>query len=607
MFIVHGWHLKQFRRYLVLACLVLLLGLGRQLNLPIAAAQLPSFTSPSSNIQAPPVGVERRGTLESAAVRLDGRELFRIASPTVLNRNEPGILVPVEARARQVEVNLARVIAEGKKTDAPTLNPNTLQVVIETVNGQPVLFVKDTGLAEAQVLLTVTNTDAQFHATSSTNLARKWQAILQKELRQAVELRKPDAFRQQVTTVIFTTIATVLLTLVFGTIWAFLGRRKHHLEKRRIEERRAAEAEAMQQDLLAAESPDVAVGRQPLHEVRHHVGIQRRLQFVRFLRWLLFWAIAFVWVVGIAYSLNTFPQTRQFAKRVVTIPIVLLFAWFVTGFTNRVTDLLTDRFIQSRELKQSLTETSLQRITTIANVIKGLKMVLLYAIAILWVLQWLNLIPGSILTLGALLALVISFAAQNLVKDLVNGFLILFEDQFRIGDMIRVGTTSGLTEVSGLVENLNLRITQLRNETGNLITVPNSSIAQVENMSRDWSRADFRIEVAYNTDVDRAIAVVRETLSDMAQDPDWQALILDSQEMLGVEQLSHTGILIRVWIKTIPLKQWIVVREVRRRIKIAFDRHHIQIGTPQQIWMGNHNSNSSPIEDAQPGSAHQPQ
>jgi small-conductance mechanosensitive channel len=269
---------------------------------------------------------------------------------------------------------------------------------------------------------------------------------------------------------------------------------------------------------------------------------------------------------------------------------VLLMTWFLTGLINRLTDFVIEHFIEIREQDQSLTEVNLQRITTIASVLKGLKMVLVYVVGILWFLQWLHLAPGAILALSALVALAVSFAAQNLVKDLVNGFLILLEDQFGIGDYVEIGTASGL------VENLNLRITQIRTDEGNLITLPNSLIAQVENMSRTWARTDFRIEVAYNTDVDLALAVVRETVDDMAQDPEWQSLILDTHELFGIDQISHTGIVI--WIKTAPLKQWMTARELRRRLKIAFDRHNIQIGIPQQMLRGEVSALLNPGEDS---------
>ncbi|PZV11620.1 MAG: mechanosensitive ion channel protein MscS [Leptolyngbya sp.] len=557
----------------------------------IALGQLPSLTSPNNAAQPLPSGVERRGTLESTGVRLDGQQLFRIASPAVLNRSQPDSQIPVEVRARQIEGNLEQLVTGTGLPDKTVLDPKTLQVLIETINGHPVLLVKDATLVEPKVLLTVTDADAQYASSRKDRLAAQWQKILESELRQAVELRQPEALQQQVSTVINVLVAMVLLTLVLGATWAFFRQRKHHLEQRQAAESLLIHAQELEaQERQPIEPSDIGSGLQLLPRLRHHFSVQQRLQIVRFIRWLLFWAIAFTWIVGIAYSLNTFPQTRQFAKKVVAIPIVLLLTWFLTGLTNRLTDLIVDRFIESREQEQFLTAANLQRIATIANVIKGLKVVLLYAIAILSVLQWLNLIPGLILTLGALVALAISFAAQSLVKDLVNGFLILLEDQFRIGDNIVVG------DVLGTVENLNLRVTQIRSDNGNLITVPNSLIATVENRTRTWARADFRIEVAYNTNVDHALAVVRETVDRMAQDPQWQSVILDTHELFGVDQISHAGIVIRIWIKTVPSQQWAIARELRRRLKIAFDLHHIQIGIPQQIRVENGSVNLDAVE-----------
>jgi small conductance mechanosensitive channel len=560
----------------------LLLGLGHVMLPAIALGQLPSLTPPIG-AQPLPLGVERRGTLESAPVRLDGRELFKVASPAVFNRTDPGSQIPVEVRARQVEANLTQVVDSALLE--PTLDPGTLRVLIEFTNGLPVLAAKLPNWAETRDLLTVTDSDAQYHSTSRTALAAQWQAILEQELQLAIKLRQPDAFRQQILTVTAVLGGTTVLSLLLGATWSSLGRRKQRLKQEQAAEREVIEAShrAALDESLDPSDPSPILSTDDLHG---HFGLERRLQTVQFFRWVLFWAIALLWMVGVAYSLNAFPQTRFIARKIVTIPIVLLLTWFFTGFANRLTDLLTDRFIQSREREQSLTPTNLQRINTIARVIKGLKMVILYTLSFFWVLQWLNLASGAVLTLGAVLALAVSFAAQNLIKDVVNGFLILVEDQFRIGDMVTIGTHAGMNSINGLVENLNLRLTQLRSPAGNLITIPNSTIAQVENMSRNWARADFQIEIAYNTDVDQALKIVRETLDEMSQDPVWQSLILDTHEVFGVEQLTHMGITVRVWIKTLPLKQWDVAREFRRRLKIAFDRNHIQIGTPQQVWQG---------------------
>ncbi len=583
LFSRHKRHPSRLGRIWIVFCVTMLLVVIGPVTVPFstnpilppaALAQFPPLTAPSNNnSQSLPPGVERRGTIESAPIRLDGKELFRIASPAVFNRNDPGSLIPVEVRAKQIESNLNRLIPGSSQSDEITPNPD-MEVVIETINGQPVLFVKDTNLPEARVLLTVTGADAQYAAISQERLAEQWREILEQELRQAIALRQPEAFRKQVFTVLAVAIATVLLTLAETAIWAILGRRKKRLEQQLATETALIQASAKEASETESEPPHP-------RERPHFLNLQRRLQIVRLMQWLLFWTIALIWVLGVAYSLYAFPQTRQFARQVVTIPVVFLLAWFLTGLANRVADIAIDRYLQSQEQERSLTEANLQRAATIARVIKGLKMVLIYTLVMLSVLQWLNLVPGSVLTLGAVFALVVSFAAQSLVRDLVNGFLILLEDQYRIGDNVRIGA------VSGMVENLNLRITQLRSDDGNLITLPNSLITEVENRSRGWARADFRIEVAYKTDVNRALEVVRETADQMAQDPQWQSVIYDTHELFGIDQISHTGIVIRIWIRTAPLKQWNVARELRRRMKIAFDRHHIEIGMPQQIQFRN--------------------
>ncbi len=165
------------------------------------------------------------------------------------------------------------------------------------------------------------------------------------------------------------------------------------------------------------------------------------------------------------------------------------------------------------------------------------------------------------------------------MKDLVNGFLILLEDQYAIGDFITTSTAAGI------VENLNLRVTQVRGPDGRLITLPNSLIEQVDNLSRTWSRVDLTIDVAYDTDIDHALRVVRHVAHTLAADPLWQQDILNPTEMVGVEAVTHAGISIRIWIRTRPLQQFPVAREYRRRLRLAFEQEGITIGVPQQVFM----------------------
>ena len=565
---------KRFFSSILPGSILLLLSL--MLMASPAMAQFPPLAPGNSN--AIPPGVEQRGTLETAPVRLDGKLLFRIASPAVPNRSEPGYLVPVEVRARQIEGNLKRLLPN-PRSDETILTPDNLNITVETVNGFPVLFAESPALPQSRALLTVTDADAQYYSISKEELADQWQDELEQNLRRAVGIRQPEALNQQLRRFFEILAITVGVTLLLGFIWTLLGRREKALRQRRQTQSSFIQAsEETDEDLPTYQTPQAAS-----QGINYFLTLQRRLQVVRFFRWLNFWLITFAWTIGTAYALRIFPQTRQLATKLVFAPLVLLIAWFFIGLINRLIDFTVDQFVRRLVESQALTSTNLQRLTTITRVVKSVKMAMVYTIGVLLVLQQLELVPGSIFALGTLLALVISFAAQNLIRDLVNGFLILLEDQYRIGDVVTIG------EKGGLVENFNLRITQLRNPDGHLITLPNSSIVEVENLSRDWSRSDFKIEVAYDTDVDMALAIVRDTAEKMAHDPAWRDTILDTSEFFGVEHLSHQGMVIRIWVKTLPIQQWAVAMELRRRLKKTFDLHGIQIGIPQQLWLQNGN------------------
>jgi len=178
-----------------------------------------------------------------------------------------------------------------------------------------------------------------------------------------------------------------------------------------------------------------------------------------------------------------------------------------------------------------------------------------------------------------IVSVALSLAAQNLIRDAINGFLIILEDQYAVGDYIKVG------EVGGMVEKINLRITQLRDAEGKLITIPNSEIKIVANFSSNWARADLFIPVAYQTDVNKALELIGRVAEEMSHDSLWREHILESPQVLGVDNFGERGVMIRVWIKTEPLKQWSVSREFRRRIKVAFDEAGIPIPLPQQqVW-----------------------
>jgi small conductance mechanosensitive channel len=181
-------------------------------------------------------------------------------------------------------------------------------------------------------------------------------------------------------------------------------------------------------------------------------------------------------------------------------------------------------------------------------------------------------INPQILAGAGILAVAVGFLARSLVEDLISGILILSGDRFAIGDSIQVN------DQEGLVEGMNLAITQLRGGDGELITIPNGTIRVVENRSKDWARVNFETTIAWGADLERACALLEQVAGELRQDPEWKDLILEEPQMLGVERLERRGVRLKLWIRTLPLKQWSVGREYRRRLKHAFDAEGIEPG-----------------------------
>jgi len=172
--------------------------------------------------------------------------------------------------------------------------------------------------------------------------------------------------------------------------------------------------------------------------------------------------------------------------------------------------------------------------------------------------------------------LAISFGAQSLVKDVISGFFILLENQFGVGDIVKVNG------VGGVVERMTMRVVMLRDVHGVLHVVPNGSISLVSNMTRGWARAIVDIGVAYKGNVDDVIRVMREVAAELWRDTEWKELLFEEPGVWGVEQLADSSVNIRLVAMTHPGKQWGVGRELRRRLKNRFDRDGIEIPFPQR-------------------------
>ena len=238
-------------------------------------------------------------------------------------------------------------------------------------------------------------------------------------------------------------------------------------------------------------------------------------------------------------------------------------------------------FVESAELiPRRSTQRLQQRVSTISSVTKSMSTILLSIAGIFLALVSLGVNIAPLLAGAGLIGVAISLASQNLIKDAINGFLILVEDQYAVGDVIAVGN------VTGFVENITLRITQLRDTEQRLITIPNSEIKIVSNLSSRHAQADIKIPFSYGVDIDEALRLVERVGDALAGDPDWQEFILEKPQILGLDEFSNRGTIVRIWIKTQPLKQWDVGREFRRRLKRACDRAKMPIALDrQEIWL----------------------
>lgn len=302
-----------------------------------------------------------------------------------------------------------------------------------------------------------------------------------------------------------------------------------------------------------------------------------------------------VWLGGILIILGLFPYTRWTQLWIVTIlriplrlTVVIWICYVLIRLSYaaiaRINAVVTDKaFANNYMFDADINRRLSVRANTFSHLFRGIITCFWAGIAVFAALAIIGLNVTPLLAGAGVLGLAFSFAAQNLIKDTINGLLIVLEDQYAVGDVVTIG------EVGGLVENLNLRITQLRDGEGRLITIPNSLVNVVANHSNGWSRSDLKIPVDYQTDVDEAIKLIERVATEMYRDCECRAHILEPPQVLGIEDFAERGFIVRLWFKTEPLKQWDISREFRRRLKTAFEAADMSLPLPQQqIWLGRH-------------------
>jgi moderate conductance mechanosensitive channel len=219
---------------------------------------------------------------------------------------------------------------------------------------------------------------------------------------------------------------------------------------------------------------------------------------------------------------------------------------------------------------------AMMRVRTLINVLWTIAVVLIWFIAVLTTLEQVGVNIGPILASAGVVGLAVGFGAQNLVKDLVSGFFLILENQVRVGDIAVINGTAGL------VEEITFRTIVLRDQSAVVHVFPNGSINTLANMTKDWSAYLLDIAVAYKEDTDRVMEVMQKVADDMRTEPKYASAISEPIEIFGVDAFGDSAVTIKARLKTLPLQQFTVGREYRRRLKKAFDAEEIEIPFPHR-------------------------
>jgi len=261
-------------------------------------------------------------------------------------------------------------------------------------------------------------------------------------------------------------------------------------------------------------------------------------------------------------------QSQLVQTAVVLIGTVVLWWLFVRGVSRKVDGLGQGGDIEATERRQRAQ--TLWRAGRRAAAVVVVVIVLLTAMNI-WAIP-----ITAFVAVGSAIGVAVGFGAQSMVKDVIAGFFILAEDQFGIGDVVRI---AGAT---GSVVDMRLRITVLRDLDGNAHYVPNGEITVASNFTQSYAQVVIDVGVAYHENVDHALDVFGDELRRFAADSDWSAFVLEDPVVLGVEELGDSSVTIRGYLKVAPDRRWLVRRELFRRIKNRFDADSIEIPFPQR-------------------------
>ncbi|MEO0458811.1 MAG: mechanosensitive ion channel family protein, partial [Cyanobacteria bacterium P01_A01_bin.114] len=569
----------------------------------------PATTLQSADADVPTLDVETRAQL----VQRSFREVLRVV------RSQP----TVQAKLATVDVQLADLL-----TPREGLHPSTPRVEVGIENNQTVVFLPaqqaDFGLQQ-QTLVTVNEFDALHNGQSKDRLARDWQQKISTSLSHKLWERSFETQYPWAKPLMVIGLFTLAILITSGIELVRRGFRRHsrtlrkRLQRSRTELKKSMTvdpeaitpedsqppADRMAADMIASPlSPQWSPEPIPHHafkplmvvseagqSVNHFLTtfskaflreqnlLKQQRNLLQFVIQLVVWLEVCVFFVAGGAIAWLYPITRPYAPYVFSQAILLPVIWLGMTLLDTLLDINIDyrlnQWGKNAQLDNPQANRIALRVSTYSPALQSATTLLFTSIGVYLTIQAFGIDPAVLASAGAI-AVVAAYISRSVLQDMLNGAVILWTDRFAVGDVIKVG------EYAGLVEEMSLYTTQIRGAEGRLITIPNGQITTVENLTKDWSRVDFTIEIAYEADIKQALEIIRTVADTLRTDPLWQDKILEPASVLGVDHISHAGILLQVWIKTQAMQQWAVGREFRLRIKHAFDDAEIRIGLPQQ-------------------------
>jgi len=283
------------------------------------------------------------------------------------------------------------------------------------------------------------------------------------------------------------------------------------------------------------------------------------------------------------------------------VAVALLFRWLVFKAISRIVDRASQGVLPPLPHQRAVDEDASasatariaaarrkQRAETLGGVLRSITTISVFTIAGITILGELSVNVGPLIAGAGIIGVALGFGAQTLVRDFLSGLFMLFEDQYGIGDVVDLG------DASGTVEAVSLRVTRLRDVNGTVWYVRNGEVLRVGNMSQNWARTVLDVRVGLGEDLTHVRGILEEVCHGMWDDEDFSGKIIEEPEVWGVERMDPDAVVVRAAVKTAPLEQWAVARELRKRIKERFGHEGIEIPFPQQVVWNRNEPQTSP-------------